>query len=329
MMMGLRSAPSAFSRSMMLMCDGLVGAKIYLDDVAISNGAAAASTEEDGLDAWDIHLLRVAPFLHRCAKHHLRLNPDKCNIGDGQIKYLGYIISADGLRPDPVKVAAVQTIAAPTDVHDVRVFLGLINYYRSFIPYCAEWSAPLSVLLSKGVPFVWGEVQQEAFDKLKQSLVDQCLRSHYDPSYELELYTDCSKYASGGVLSQKIPVTQSSGEEVFEDRVLAYFSRTLSAAERNYSTHQQECLAIISAIKYFHQFLAGRHFLLYTDHYSLATVMRWRDPPMRIARWIQLLSEYDFTGLVLLCVMLMLFLVFLVIMSAEIWVYRICQVLYR
>ena len=296
MMMGLRSAPSFFSRGMMLMCTGLVGAKIYLDDVAISSGAQAGSTEEEGLDDWDIHLLRIGPFLHRCATHHLRLNPDKCNIGNGEIKYLGYIISAEGLRPDPAKGAAVQTIAAPKDPHDVRVFLGLINYYRSFIPYCAEWSAPLSSLLSKGVPFVWGPSQQEAFDKLKQSLVDQCLRSHYDPTYELELYTDCSKYASGAVLSQKIPVTSDSGLDLFEDRVLAYFSRTLSAAERNYSTHQQECLAIISAIKYFHQFLAGRHFKLFTDHYSLATVMRWRDPPMRIARWIQLLSEYDFTA---------------------------------
>jgi hypothetical protein len=288
---------------MLLMTNGLLGTKVYLDDVAISSGSLAQSAEEEGLDDWDIHLMRVAPFLHRCAQHHLRLNPAKCKIGDGEIKYLGYIISASGLRPDPVKVEALQSIEPPTNAKDVRIFLGLINYYRSFVPYCAEWSAPLSALLAKGAKFTWGDNQQRAFEKLKSSLVDNCLRSHYDPAFELELYTDCSQYASGAVLSQKVPKSgrepskiSDSQEEEYEDRVLAYFSRTLSAAERNYSTHQQECLAIVSAIKYFHQFLAGRHFRLFTDHYSLATVMRWKDPPMRIARWLQLLTEYDFTA---------------------------------
>jgi hypothetical protein len=193
---------------------------------------------------------------------------------------------------------SVSPWASPTFFF-VQVFSGLIYCYRAFVPYCAEWSAPLSILLSKGVAFQWTELQQRAFEHLRNSLAEHCLRSHYDPAHELELYTDCSKYASGAVLSQRIPVGLPSPDQpegVWEDRVLAYFSRTLSAAERNYSTHQQECLAIVSAIKYFHQFLAGRHFKLFTDHYSLATVMRWKEPPMRIARWIQLLSEYDFTA---------------------------------
>jgi RNase H-like domain found in reverse transcriptase/Integrase zinc binding domain/Reverse transcriptase (RNA-dependent DNA polymerase) len=292
LMMGLRNAPSIFMKSMLLMVEGLHGVKVYLDDVAISSGEMASTQEEEGLDPWDIHLSRVSTFIHRCAEYRLRLNPSKCHIGNGEIKYLGYIISAEGLKPDPEKVQAVQSMEAPADVTDVRSFLGLINYYRSFIPYCAEYSAPLSALLTKGTVFRWGEQQQIAFDKLKSSLADHCLRSHYDPNVELELYTDCSQYASGAVLSQKISTKEGS----LEDRVIAFFSRTLSAAERNYSTHQQECLAIVSAIKYFHQFLAARHFQLYTDHYSLATVMRWKDPPMRIARWIQLLSEYDFTA---------------------------------
>jgi len=100
------SAPVYLFSSIIL---GLIGPNVYLDDVAISNGSRADSAEEEGLDAWDIHLLRIGPFIRRCAKHHLRLNPDKCHIGDGQINYLGYFISADGLRPDPAKVSAIHT----------------------------------------------------------------------------------------------------------------------------------------------------------------------------------------------------------------------------
>jgi transposase InsO family protein len=290
--MGLANGPSSFQRAMYTMTHDLPGSKAYIDDVSVSNGKKAASPTEEGLGVWDIHLFRVANFLHRCAFHRLRLNLKKCFIGEASIKYLGFIISEQGLKPDPEKVQALQTIAPPTSAHDIRVFLGLINYYRSFIPDCAALSAPLTRLLTKGADFVWTPLLQECFDLLKQRLADDCLRNHYDSSLECELYTDCSDYASGAVLSQKVLV--ENGE--YEDRVLAYFSRTLTEAERNYSTYQKECLAIVCAIKYFHQFLAGRHFTLFTDHYSLASVLRWKDPPMRIARWLQYLSTYHFTA---------------------------------
>ena len=290
--MGLANGPSSFQRAMYTMTQNLPGSKVYIDDVAVSNGKKPASALEEGLGVWDIHLFRVSNFLHRCAVHHLRLNLKKCFIGEASIKYLGFIISEQGLKPDPEKVKALQTISPPTSAHDIRVFLGLINYYRSFIPDCANLSAPLTRLLVKGADFVWTPVLQECFDLLKQRLADDCLRNHYDSSLECELYTDCSDYASGAVLSQKVEVRPNE----YEDRVLAYFSRTLTEAERNYSTYQKECLAIVCAIKYFHQFLAGRHFTLFTDHYSLASVLRWKDPPMRIARWLQYLSTYHFTA---------------------------------
>jgi hypothetical protein len=260
--MGLANGPSSFQRAMVVMTKDLHGCKVYVDDAAVSNGKKAASADEEDLDPWAIHLMRVSQFLHRCAVHHLRLNLKKCYIGEAEIKYLGFIISEQGLRPDPEKVKALQTIAAPTSPHEIRVFLGLINYYRSFIPDCAMLSAPLTRLLAKDVTFLWTQTHQDCFDELKKRLADDCLRNHYDSRLECELYTDCSDYASGAVLSQKVEIS----EGVFQDRVLAYFSRTLTEAERNYSTYQKECLAIVSAIKYFHQFLAGQHFTLFTDH---------------------------------------------------------------
>jgi len=132
----------------------------------------------------------------------------------------------------------------------------------------------------KGVPFQWTDFHQECFEALRESLATHCLRSHYVPDAPIELYTDCSDYAMGAVLSQKIAL--SGGDT--EDRVLAFFSRSLHAAERNYSVYQKECLAIVSAIKYFHQFLAGNHFTVFTDHYSLVSILRWKDLPQRIAR---------------------------------------------
>ena len=291
--MGLRNGPASFQRGMMLMCNGLFGVNVYVDDVSISNGpepptpdpAAAASPQPLGV--WEIHLQRVAAFLDRCTNHQLRLNPRKCIIGARSVKYLGYIISKEGLKPDPEKVAALDSIDAPRDPHDVRVFLGLINYYRSFIPDCARLSLPLNALLVKGEPWRWTSVHQASFEALRASLSAECLRSHYDPTVPLELYTDCSDFAMGAVLSQKIDG---------EDRVIAFFSRSLKAAERNYSVYQKECLAIVSSIVYFHQYLAGIHFTVYTDHYSLASVLRWKDPPQRIARWIQILDGYHFTA---------------------------------
>lgn len=289
--MGLRNGPASFQRGMMMMCNGLFGVNVYVDDVSVSNGPATLPEEvsPDGspMDVWDLHILRISQFLERCTRHQLRLNPKKCIIGARSVKYLGYIISKDGLQPDPEKVAALDSILAPTNPQDIRIFLGLINYYRSFIRDCARLSLPLNDLLGKGVPFVWTALHQSSFEALRACLSEECLRCHYDPDVPLELYTDCSDFAMGAVLSQKVGSV---------DRVIAYFSRSLQAAERNYSVYQKECLAIVGSITYFHQYLAGQHFTVYTDHYSLASVLRWKDPPQRIARWIQILDQYHFTA---------------------------------
>ena len=289
--MGLRNGPASFQRGMTVMCRGLHGMNVYIDDVSISNGLTPADGEleypDETLSPWDLHFRRVEALFEKCTKHSLRLNPKKCIIGAASVKYLGYIISKHGLLPDPVKVEALQSVRAPQDPHEIRVFLGLINYYRSFIRDCARLSIPLNDLLAKGVSFDWTPMHQLCFEALRDSLAEHCLRNHFVPGAPLELYTDCSDYAMGAVLSQRV-------EGV--DKVLAFFSRSLQAAERNYSVYQKECLAIVGSMTYFHQYLAGTHFTVFTDHYSLASVLRWKDPPQRIARWIQILDQYHFTA---------------------------------
>jgi len=305
--MGLTNGPATYSRGMTFMCQDLQGTKTYIDDVGIGSGSIPANEAESNLtgldetdrdmrqgredqppDDWDLHYVRVKAFLHRCRDWNLRLNPKKCKIGAPQIEYLGYIISAAGLKPNPAKVAALETIKAPENVRDIRIFLGMINYYRSFIPDCAKLAVPLNKLLSKGQRFEWTSKHQYSFEELKRRLANDCLRNHFDSSKECDLYTDCSDFACGSVLSQK--------DETGQDKVIAYFSQTLSAAERNYSVYQKECLAILKSIKHFHQYLQGSHFTVYTDHYSLASVLTWKDPPPRISRWLQYFAEYTFTA---------------------------------
>jgi len=303
--MGLTNGPASYQRGMTEMGEGLHGFLNYIDDAAIHNGRLTDVLIElsfIGLhewdqdirqdrsvpDEWDIHYLRVKAFLIKCQEWRLRLKPQKCKIGAPSIMYLGYVIDEDGLRPNPEKVQAIQTLVAPKDAHEIRVFLGLINYYRGFIEKCSELAAPLNKLLTKGIKYLWTALHESSFVRLKEALAADCLRNHFDNTRECELYTDCSDYACGAVLSQK--------DEANNDRVLGYFSKTLSLAERNYSVYQKECLAILRAIEFFKQYLQGTHFTVYTDHFSLASILNWKDPPMRIARWLQIFGEYCFTA---------------------------------
>jgi len=303
--MGLTNGPASYQRGMTDMGEGLNGFLNYIDDAAIHNARLTLVKEELkflGLDEWDqdikqnrvipdewdLHYLRVKAFLFKCKEWRLRLKPQKCKIGANAIGYLGYIIDDKGLHPNPEKVKAIQSMSPPKSVHEIRVFLGLINYYRGFIPACSELSAPLNKLLTKGAEFLWTDLHDECFSKLKNILAADCLRNHFDNTRECELYTDCSDYACGAVLSQK--------NDEGTDKVLGYFSKTLSSAERNYSVYQKECLAILRAIEYFKQYLQGTHFTVFTDHFSLASILNWKDPPMRIARWLQIFGEYNFTA---------------------------------
>ena len=305
--MGLQTAPSGFSRGITNTCRGLHGAKVYIDDVAISNGHKVADESEGSMadledwdrsmragredlppDEWDIHYYRVKKFLYRCVEFKLRLNPKKCKIGRDSIEYLGYIISKEGLKPNPAKVDAINSLVPPRNVKEIRIFMGMINYYRSFIRDCAELSLPLNDLLVKGRTYLWTEKHQECFEELKRRLADNCLRNHFDTSKECFLYTDCSDYACGAVLSQ----LDDQGNDV----VIAYYSQSVSGAERRYSVYQKEALAILKAFRHFHQYLQGRHFTVFTDHYSLASILSWKDPPPRIIRWLEYFAEYDFTA---------------------------------
>ena len=269
---GLAGAPASFQRLMDKVCRGLPFVTVYLDDVLIHS-----STGEE-------HEAHLHLVFQRLAAAGLTLRGKKCRIGVSRVTYLGHVFSAQGMEPDPQKTSAVQDWPTPENVSDVRSFLGLASYYRRYIQRFADIAAPLHHLTGKGVTFVWDADCQSAFNTLKDELTRAPILAfpEFQPnSAQFCLQTDASAVGIGAVLEQN-------------GRVIAYASRTLSQAERNYSVIQRECLAIVEALKQFRHYLLGQHFTLLTDHAPLQWLSAQKMEGM-LARWSLVMQEYDFT----------------------------------
>ncbi|GFQ65885.1 retrovirus-related Pol polyprotein from transposon 17.6 [Trichonephila clavata] len=246
---------------------------IYLDDIIIV-----------GRD-FEEHLSNLRKVLEKLKQANLKLNPDKCNLFHREVSYLGHIISAEGVRTDPRKVAAVKEWSQPRNVHELRRFLGLCTYYRRFVKGFSLITKPLHRLTEHKRPFIWTEECEVAFTSLKEALTSAPILFYPDPVKQFILDTDASHANVGAVLSQEI-----DGQE----RVIAYWSKCLSKPERNYCVTRKELLTIVKAVENFHSYVYGQKFLLRTDHASLTWLLNFKNPEGQIARWIQKLQEYDF-----------------------------------
>ena len=215
----------------------------------------------------------------------LKLKPKKCALFQRSVKFLGHVVSQEGVSCDPDKVSCVKEWKVPECVTEVRSFLGFASYYRRFIPEFAAIATPLTQLTRKHSRFKWDSKCQEAFELLIDKLATAPVLGYPRPESRLILDTDASAVAISGCLSQ---------EQDGEERVLAYYSQTLSAAQRRYCTTKGELLAVVRAVKHFRMYLWGRPFLLRTDHASLRWLINFKDPEGMLARWISVLDVYDF-----------------------------------
>ena len=202
-----------------------------------------------------------------------------------EVCYLGHTITREGVKPDPRKVEAVRKFPKPRNGKNIKQFLGLAGYYRRFISDFSTIAKPLSYLLKKNVLFKWTESQQEALNKLKDTLCTYPLLQYPDFSRPFIVSSDASNYGLGGVLSQNI-----------DGKVLpiAYASRTLSDTEVNYSTIEKELLAILFSVETFRPYLYGRQFTLETDHRPLVWLHNVKNPNSKLIRWRLRLNEYDY-----------------------------------
>ena len=256
---------------------GLPGVQCYLDDIIVYGKDESEH---------DRHLNNVLKKLQDAG---LRLNPSKCQFHLSELSYLGHCVSSKGLAPDDSHVKAILEAPAPTDVSRLRSVLGMTNYYAKFVPNYATVVEPMRRLLHKDVPFEWGAEQQEAYDKVKSKIAQRVVLGLFNPNLPTVVTTDASDYGLGAVLSQV-----KGGQEI----PLAFVSRSLSPAERKYSTGEKEALACVWACNKWYTYLWGRHFVLRTDHKALVTMLSTRGTgrqTMRIARWSAQLLQFDYT----------------------------------
>ena len=209
-----------------------------------------------------------------------------------EVTYLGHRISAEGIQPTTDKVRAIQDAPIPKNTTELKSFLGLVNFYARFLPHLSTVLSPLNRLLKQGVVFRWGTDQNKAFQQVKAMLLSADLLAHFDPSMEVTLSCDASGVGLGAVLAHRL----QDGSE----RPIAYASRTLNKAEQKYSNIEREALAVTFGVKKFHDYLYGRHFILFTDHKPLITLFNEHkaipsEVSPRIQRWAMLLSAYSYT----------------------------------
>ncbi|KAL7879761.1 hypothetical protein SRHO_G00020150 [Serrasalmus rhombeus] len=263
---GLASAPSAFQRMMSQILDGLDGVQCYLDDIIIH------------ADTPETHERRLCAVLHRLQDRGLKINREKCSFRKTELPFLGHVISATGLHPDPEHVVAVTQAPPPQDAHALRSFLGLTGWYAKFIPNYATLVEPLRAVLRKSTGFCWTDEANEKFSRVKQIISTSHALALFDPSCPTTVTTDASNYGLGAVL------TQWHGDT---ELTVAFASRTLSECERKYSATEKEALACVWATEKWRTYLWGRHFTLQTDHNPLTTLLSTKGlgrAGMRIAR---------------------------------------------
>ncbi|XP_056330368.1 uncharacterized protein K02A2.6-like [Danio aesculapii] len=277
---GVASSPAIFQRTMEGILQNLKHVVVYLDDILVTG----ANDEE--------HLRNLEEVLRRLKSSGLRLKRSKCEFLGEEVVFLGHRISAAGVQPVAEKVQAIQEAPIPQTVSELKAYLGLLNYYHKFLPSLSTVLAPLHRLLKKETKWTWGSEQEESFVKSKELLQSSALLVHYDPTKPLILACDASPYGVGAVLSHRM--------EDGTDRPIGFVSRTLNAAEKNYSQLDKEGLAVLFEVKKFHTYVHGRPFTIVTDHKPLIALFNeLKEVPQmaspRIQRWAVTLGGYEYT----------------------------------
>ncbi|KAL2095791.1 hypothetical protein ACEWY4_007939 [Coilia grayii] len=277
---GVSSACAIFQRAMEGLLAGIDHVVVYLDDILLTGVSE------------DQHLRTLDLVLSRLEEAGLRLKRSKCVFMAPEVEYLGHKISSKGLQPLEKKVQAIKDAPRPQNISELRAYLGMLNYYGRFLPDLASVLAPLHALLRAGVKWEWNAAHDNAFNKSKALLTSEALLVHYDPTLPLVIAADASPFGLGAVLSHKY----KDGAE----RPVCFASRALAPAERKYAQVEKEALAVIFAVKKFHQFVYGHKFTIQTDHKPLLGLLGelkniQPTASARLQRWALLLMQYQYT----------------------------------
>lgn len=275
---GLKNAPATFQRLMTQ--DVLVGylrhfALVYLDDIIVFSN----SLEE--------HLYHLRLVFERLREHRLYLSSNKCVFGKTSLEYLGHEIHPDITTPQERHLTAIKEHPKPHNRKALRQYLGVCNWVRNYIPRFAETAAPLTDLLSVKKPFKWTAAASQAMNEIRKILSHPVQLHRPDGTLPFTLQTDACGIGLAAVLYQVDP----AGER----RIISYASARLSPTEQRYHVNEQECLALVWAVKQYRPLLEGRSFTVKTDSTALTWLHRFKDERAKLMRWALLLQEFDMT----------------------------------
>lgn len=277
---GIKSAPTIFQEIMDKMIAGLPGVVCYMDDIFIYGNSKQN------------HDKSLIKLMHRIKDFGFHIKLEKSRFAFDEIKYLGCIINKHGIQPNPERVNSIKAMPPPTNLTELRSFLGTINFYCKFIGNMHKLRAPLDELLRKDVAWKWTQIQQDAFDLLKKSLTSELLLTHYNPRLDIIISADASNKGLGACIQHRM-----SDNTI---KPIAYAARTLKEPEKKYSQIEKEALGLIYALKKFHKYVFGRRFTLKTDHKLLLAIFgNKKGIPVytanRLQRWAVNLLAYDFS----------------------------------
>jgi transposase InsO family protein len=280
---GLCNAPATFQRLMNQVLRPYIDkfVCVYLDDLLIYSKTVEEHKE---------HIRLVMEALQNAK---LQINTRKCDWGMKKISYLGFIVTPNGLQPDPQKVAAVKDWPIPRTQRDVRAFLGLAGYFRRFIDQFAAKTIALTDLTQEGVDVrkEWSKRHEQEMDWIKDALMNAPVLKLPDFNRHFHVLPDYCGNAVGAWIGQSDPPADES--DIRSLRPIAYLSRKLNKHERNYPTFEGELLAIVNALQEWRPYLEGSSFTIHSDHRGLQWLMSQKSLNRRQARWVEVLQGYE------------------------------------
>jgi RNase H-like domain found in reverse transcriptase/Reverse transcriptase (RNA-dependent DNA polymerase) len=294
MFFGLTNSPATFQTMMNSIFSEEIVERwltIYMDDMAIHTKKTEDKTE---LQHILCHRSYVCQILAKLLKHNLFLKLEKCTFEQPSIEFLGVRVSEGTVHMDDIKVEKVHKWLPPSNITEVRKFLGFTGYYRYFIRDYSKIAKPLLLLTHNTTPWQWNDEQQQAFETLRNLMCQQPVLKQPDFTKLFAVFTDASAYGMGAILSQE---GGPNGQNRTKYHLIAYYSATFTETEWNYDIYNRELLAIMKAITHWRPYLiwTKEPFKNFTDH---ANLLHWKSPRklnQRTARWHGELQDYNFT----------------------------------
>ena len=265
--MGISQSPDIAQEVMESVLRDVADIEVYIDDIAVFS------------NNFQDHLTAIRHVLERLQEKGFVVNPRKCEWGIQETDFLGHWLTPIGVKPYPKKINAILAMQEPTNIKQLRAFLGLVTYYRDMWPRRSHTLAPLTDLLKTPKTFIWKPIHSKAFKAMKALVQADTILIYPDHNLPFDIETDSSDFQLGAVIKQN-------------NQPVAFYTRKLNSAQKNYTTIEKELLSIVETLKEFRSMLLGARLNIFTDHKNLTHQLS-TFTTQRVLRWKILLEEYN------------------------------------